>query len=126
MHHCHAVCRRLKLCVAVLALCPWSLELVQHISVLGGSSKCSKSSIVQFQCTAVQQRLDENRPVLSPCMYAFTRPRRHKHNVLLYKRSRAAQRNPLHLDALVWKCMLNCSPVHQLLVLVYIKHWAYS
>lgn len=126
MHHCHAVSRRLKLCVAVLTLCPWSLELVQHISVLVGSSKCSKSSIVQFQRTAVQGRLDENHPVLCPSMYAFSHPRKHKHNVPLYERSRAVPRNPPHLHVL-WKCMLyDCSPAHQLLALVYIELWAGS
>lgn len=60
MHHCQAVFRRLKVCVCVcvwlsFALCPQNPQLVQHISVLGGSSKCSKSSIVQFQCTGLIQ-----------------------------------------------------------------------
>lgn len=34
---------------AVLAPHPWRLELVQHISVLSGSSKCSELSIVRLQ-----------------------------------------------------------------------------
>lgn len=61
MHCCHAVYRRLSgsLCYTEVVL-----SLVQHISVLGGSSKCSQLSIFRFQRAAVQDRLNENHSIL--------------------------------------------------------------
>lgn len=51
------------LCVtgsAVLVLSLLCLELVQHVSVVGGSSKCWRLSVVQFKHTLVQGRQDES------------------------------------------------------------------
>lgn len=54
LEDCQGLCAAGRL--SRLSLSPQRLELLQHISVLGGSSKCSQLSIVRFSsCSSAGQ-----------------------------------------------------------------------